>query len=82
MPLPIGNGEQALNAPVVDAGGGLMVADAALTPMGDRDRPRSATDAERLASMSKAATLVIPRDADDKLAEMILGAPAAAGSHR
>ena len=33
VPLPIGNGEQALNArPVVDAGGGLMVADAALTP--------------------------------------------------
>ena len=33
VPLPIGNGEQALNArPVVDAGGGLLVADAALTP--------------------------------------------------
>jgi UDP-N-acetylglucosamine--N-acetylmuramyl-(pentapeptide) pyrophosphoryl-undecaprenol N-acetylglucosamine transferase len=29
VPLPIGNGEQALNArPVVDAGGGLLVADA------------------------------------------------------
>ena len=33
VPLPIGNGEQAHNArPVVDAGGGLLVADAALTP--------------------------------------------------
>ena len=33
VPLPIGNGEQALNArPVVDAGGGLLVDDAALTP--------------------------------------------------
>ena len=32
VPLPIGNGEQALNArPVVDAGGGLLVDDAALT---------------------------------------------------
>jgi UDP-N-acetylglucosamine--N-acetylmuramyl-(pentapeptide) pyrophosphoryl-undecaprenol N-acetylglucosamine transferase len=84
VPLPIGNGEQALNArPVVDAGGGLMVADAALTPEWVTETvPDLLTDAERLAAMSKAATLVIPRDADDKLAEMILGAPTAAGSHR
>jgi UDP-N-acetylglucosamine--N-acetylmuramyl-(pentapeptide) pyrophosphoryl-undecaprenol N-acetylglucosamine transferase len=33
VPLPIGNGEQALNArAVVDAGGGLLVDDAAMTP--------------------------------------------------
>ena len=40
VPLPIGNGEQALNArPVVDAGGGLLVADAALTPEWVRRAP-------------------------------------------
>ena len=33
VPLPIGNGEQRLNAlPVVNAGGGMLVADADLTP--------------------------------------------------
>jgi UDP-N-acetylglucosamine--N-acetylmuramyl-(pentapeptide) pyrophosphoryl-undecaprenol N-acetylglucosamine transferase len=84
VPLPIGNGEQALNArPVVDAGGGLLVADDALTPEWVTETvPDLLTDPERLAAMSRAATLVIPRDADDKLAEMILGAPAAEGSHR
>ena len=55
MPLPIGNGEQALNArPVVDAGGGLMVADAALTPEWVTETvPDLLTDAERLAAMSE-----------------------------
>ena len=57
VPLPIGNGEQAHNArPVVDAGGGLLVADAALTPEWVREhRPDLLTDPERLATMSAAA---------------------------
>jgi UDP-N-acetylglucosamine--N-acetylmuramyl-(pentapeptide) pyrophosphoryl-undecaprenol N-acetylglucosamine transferase len=83
VPLPIGNGEQALNArPVVDAGGGLLVADAALTPEWVRSAvPDLLTDPERLAAMSAAASHVIPLDADDKLAEMILTARAGRG-HR
>ena len=47
VPLPHGNGEQALNArPVVDAGGGMLVADADLTGetvSSPGHRPRSAT---------------------------------------
>jgi UDP-N-acetylglucosamine--N-acetylmuramyl-(pentapeptide) pyrophosphoryl-undecaprenol N-acetylglucosamine transferase len=76
VPLPIGNGEQALNAgPVVEAGGGLLVPDAELTP----DRvcatvPELVRDPARLAAMSAAATGLIARDADEKLARMVLAA--------
>ncbi|GGD18749.1 undecaprenyldiphospho-muramoylpentapeptide beta-N-acetylglucosaminyltransferase [Nocardioides daphniae] len=76
VPLPIGNGEQALNArPVVDAGGGLLVADGDLTPEWVRaELPALLTDADRLARMGAAASDVIPLDADEKLARMILEA--------
>lgn len=76
VPLPIGNGEQALNArPVVDAGGGLLVADAALTPEWvSASIPRLLTDRERLATMGAAARGVIPLDADDRLARLVLDA--------
>jgi UDP-N-acetylglucosamine--N-acetylmuramyl-(pentapeptide) pyrophosphoryl-undecaprenol N-acetylglucosamine transferase len=76
VPLPIGNGEQAHNArPVVEAGGGLLVADAALTPEWVAGTvPALAADADRLAGMSAAAAGLIPRDADDRLARMVLGA--------
>ena len=76
VPLPIGNGEQALNArPVVDAGGGLLVADAALTPEWvAASVPGLLNDAARLATMGAAATGVIPLDADEKLARMVLDA--------
>ncbi|MDX6299960.1 MAG: UDP-N-acetylglucosamine--N-acetylmuramyl-(pentapeptide) pyrophosphoryl-undecaprenol [Nocardioidaceae bacterium] len=76
VPLPIGNGEQELNArPVVDAGGGLLVRDAELTP----DKvctvvPELLGDADRLRTMSSAAAGLIPRDADEKLARMVLAA--------
>ncbi len=76
VPLPIGNGEQAHNArPVVDAGGGLLVADAALTPEWVSSTvPELLTDPDRLATMSAAAANVIPLDADEKLADMMLAA--------
>jgi UDP-N-acetylglucosamine--N-acetylmuramyl-(pentapeptide) pyrophosphoryl-undecaprenol N-acetylglucosamine transferase len=76
VPLPHGNGEQALNArPVVDAGGGLLVQDAALTPEWvAATLPGLARDGQRLKAMSTAASGLIPRDADEKLARMILDA--------
>jgi UDP-N-acetylglucosamine--N-acetylmuramyl-(pentapeptide) pyrophosphoryl-undecaprenol N-acetylglucosamine transferase len=74
VPLPIGNGEQELNArPVVDAGGALLVADAALTPEWVAATvPGLATDGARLREMSLAAAALIPRDADEKLARIVL----------
>ena len=76
VPLPIGNGEQALNAkPVVDAGGGLLVSDDALTSdWVAATVPGLLTDPERLARMGAAAANLIPLDADEKLAAMVLGA--------
>ncbi len=78
VPLPIGNGEQDHNArPVVDAGGGLLVQDGALTPEWVRATlPALATDPDRLEAMAAAASGLIPRDADEKLARMVLAAAA------
>jgi UDP-N-acetylglucosamine--N-acetylmuramyl-(pentapeptide) pyrophosphoryl-undecaprenol N-acetylglucosamine transferase len=74
VPLPIGNGEQELNAKtVVDAGGGLMVADAALTSdWVAATVPGLITDTDRLATMGAAAAGRIPRDADEKLARIVI----------
>lgn len=76
VPLPIGNGEQALNArPVVEAGGGLIQPDVELTAQWvAQTLPPLLTDPERLAAMSRAATAVIPLDADDKLAALVVRA--------
>jgi UDP-N-acetylglucosamine--N-acetylmuramyl-(pentapeptide) pyrophosphoryl-undecaprenol N-acetylglucosamine transferase len=78
VPLPIGNGEQALNArPVVDAGGGLLVADGALTPdWVAATLPDLLRDRDRLDRMSRAAADLIPLDADEKLADLVLAAAA------
>lgn len=74
VPLPIGNGEQEHNArPVVDAGGALLVSDAAFTPEWVAATvPGLANDRERLATMGAAASDLIPRDADEKLARIVL----------
>ncbi|MBJ7357909.1 undecaprenyldiphospho-muramoylpentapeptide beta-N-acetylglucosaminyltransferase [Nocardioides sp.] len=76
VPLPIGNGEQELNArPVVDAGGALLVADGDFTAEWvSAHVPALATDPARLAAMSAAASGLIPRDADEKLARIVLEA--------
>lgn len=76
VPLPFGNGEQAHNArPVVDAGGGFLVANEALTSQWVAQTvPGLLGDRERLAAMGAAASGVIPLDADEKLAAMIIDA--------
>jgi UDP-N-acetylglucosamine--N-acetylmuramyl-(pentapeptide) pyrophosphoryl-undecaprenol N-acetylglucosamine transferase len=74
VPLPIGNGEQAHNArPVVDAGGAELVADDDFTSALVSDRvPALLADPQRLAAMGAAAADLVPRDADERLARIVL----------
>ncbi|MEU7477292.1 undecaprenyldiphospho-muramoylpentapeptide beta-N-acetylglucosaminyltransferase [Lentzea sp. NPDC042327] len=74
VPLPHGNGEQALNAgPVVSAGGGLLVPDEELTPqkVASLVVPLVA-DRQRLAAMSAATLGTGRREADEVLARRVL----------
>ena len=74
VPLPHGNGEQALNAaPTVAAGGGVLVPDAELT--GDRvlaELVPLLTDPARLATMGAAARGSGHADAAERLAHLVL----------
>jgi UDP-N-acetylglucosamine--N-acetylmuramyl-(pentapeptide) pyrophosphoryl-undecaprenol N-acetylglucosamine transferase len=83
VPLPIGNGEQALNAAgLVAAGGALIVADSAFTPgwisenliplLLDRDRQ------DRMAASSEHLGI---RDADRRMADLVLEAAASPAQH-
>ncbi len=78
VPLPIGNGEQAQNArPVVDAGGGLLLADDEL----DAGIVRSLVlplllDPLRLTEMGSATAGLGHRDADEALVDLVLEAVA------
>lgn len=81
VPFPIGNGEQRFNAePVVAAGGGELVDDAAMTPglftevIGDL-----LSDRQRLSDMSSAAAAYGVRDGDARLARLVLQAVRASG---
>jgi UDP-N-acetylglucosamine--N-acetylmuramyl-(pentapeptide) pyrophosphoryl-undecaprenol N-acetylglucosamine transferase len=79
VPLPIGNGEQRLNAlPVVNAGGGLIVADADLTPqLVARQAAGLLNDPPRLAAMTAAAAQVGHPDAARQVAQAALDVAAA-----
>jgi UDP-N-acetylglucosamine--N-acetylmuramyl-(pentapeptide) pyrophosphoryl-undecaprenol N-acetylglucosamine transferase len=82
VPLPIGNGEQALNAgAVIAAGGGLLVDDADLTAewVASHVGPLL-SDRARLDAMGAAAAHLIPLDGDERLARMILAVAGAGGA--
>lgn len=82
VPLPIGNGEQRLNAAgVVEAGGGLLVEDADVDPgWVATEMVPMLRDAQRLDAMSKAAASVGHRHADETLADLVTTAWAEGGS--
>ncbi|MDA3021316.1 MAG: UDP-N-acetylglucosamine--N-acetylmuramyl-(pentapeptide) pyrophosphoryl-undecaprenol N-acetylglucosamine transferase [Actinomycetota bacterium] len=73
VPLPIGNGEQRLNAlPIVEAGGGLYVADDVCTAEWLNEAvPPLIHDREKLAAMGAAAAGLGDRDAGRQFAEVI-----------
>ncbi|MGP4018111.1 undecaprenyldiphospho-muramoylpentapeptide beta-N-acetylglucosaminyltransferase [Saccharopolyspora sp. 5N708] len=74
VPLPHGNGEQALNAqPVVTAGGARLVADEELTTQRViAEVLPLARDAQRLQEMSRATLGTGHREADHVLAQIVL----------
>ncbi len=81
VPLPIGNGEQRLNArPVVDAGGGLLVDDAGFTSEWVAAQvPVLAGDPQVLAAMARAAASVGVRDGAARVADLVAAAAEAGG---
>lgn len=82
VPLPIGNGEQRFNAaPLVEAGGGLLVDDADLT--GDwvsTNVPALLADRERLGVMAKAARSAGTSDGAARVVDLVEQAVRSAGT--
>jgi UDP-N-acetylglucosamine--N-acetylmuramyl-(pentapeptide) pyrophosphoryl-undecaprenol N-acetylglucosamine transferase len=76
VPLPHGNGEQRLNAePIEEAGGGLIIDDADLSPEWiDETLLPILLDDELVAAMGRAAAASGNRDADRDLAALVLRA--------
>jgi UDP-N-acetylglucosamine--N-acetylmuramyl-(pentapeptide) pyrophosphoryl-undecaprenol N-acetylglucosamine transferase len=74
VPLPIGNGEQRLNAlPIVQRGGGMLVNNADLTPEWIRDTLLPVlVNIDQVADMSEAAASLGRGDADRWLAEAVI----------
>lgn len=74
VPLPHGNGEQRLNAAgLVDAGGAILVEDSDFTPAWISENILAlVTDAARLDAMSSASYAQGVRDADRRMAELVL----------
>jgi UDP-N-acetylglucosamine--N-acetylmuramyl-(pentapeptide) pyrophosphoryl-undecaprenol N-acetylglucosamine transferase len=84
VPLPIGNGEQRLNAlPIVQRGGGLLVADDELTPEWIKGALLPVlTNIDQVAAMSEAAAALGRKDADRWLAKAVIDIVAAEAANR
>jgi UDP-N-acetylglucosamine--N-acetylmuramyl-(pentapeptide) pyrophosphoryl-undecaprenol N-acetylglucosamine transferase len=74
VPLPIGNGEQRLNAlPIVQRGGGLLVEDSELSAEWIKNSLLPVlTNIDQVAAMSEAAAAMGRRDADRRLAQAVI----------
>jgi UDP-N-acetylglucosamine--N-acetylmuramyl-(pentapeptide) pyrophosphoryl-undecaprenol N-acetylglucosamine transferase len=84
VPLPIGNGEQRLNAlPIVQHGGGLLVQDAELTADWIKTSLLPVlTNIDQVAGMSEAAAAMGRKDADRWLAKAVIEIVAAEKASR
>jgi len=84
VPLPIGNGEQRLNAlPIVQRGGGLLVDDEELTPEWIKGALLPVlTNIDQVAAMSEAAAALGRKDADRWLAKAVIDIVAAESANR
>lgn len=82
VPLPIGNGEQRFNATdVVAAGGGILVDDSDLTPEWiDETLVPLVTNEPRVCEMARAAATIGEREADERLADLVVVAADSRGA--